>query len=118
MDEAAKAEQADQAKAEKPEAAEKGGASHPHQELVGTYRDKGYGDVVIEQGTDTLMIRYYRFNHPLQQVEYDIFKSVGGIINRKVNFISDSKGVVSKLEIQFDRSTPAIVFERVADDTK
>ena len=48
----------------------------------------------------------------MDHITHNVFKTVNGIVNRSVHFISDMEGEIDRLEIQWDRSTDPIVFKR------
>jgi CubicO group peptidase (beta-lactamase class C family) len=82
-------------------------------EYAGAYENEGYGTIVITKDKGELQINYYRYHATMELLNYEVFKTVGGIINRKVIFNSDSKGNISNLAIQWDRSVNPIIFNKI-----
>ena len=82
-------------------------------EYVGEYENDGYGKIEITKGQDELQMNYYRYQVTLDLLKYEIFKTVGGIINREVKFNTDVKGNVTNLEIQWERSVNPIIFNKI-----
>ena len=82
-------------------------------EYVGAYENEGYGTIIITKDKDELQMKYYRYQVPLEFLSYEIFRTVGGIINREVIFNTDKKGNINNLSIQWDRNVNPIVFEKI-----
>ena len=82
------------------------------EDYVGTYTDEGYGEIVITKIEDKLHFKYYRFDVDLEHLNHNVFKTIKGIVNRKVNFLASTNGDINRLEIQWDRSVKPIVFKK------
>lgn len=79
-------------------------------EYVGEYKDDGYGIIKIILKNNQLQFKYYRYNVKLEHIKNDVFKTIKGIVNRKVNFLSNSNDEINRLEIQWERSIKPIIF--------
>jgi CubicO group peptidase (beta-lactamase class C family) len=82
------------------------------EDYIGTYIDEGYGEIFVSKRENKLHLKYYRFDVDLEHLNHNVFKTIKGIVNRKINFISNTSGEIDRLEIQWDRSTKPIIFEK------
>lgn len=80
------------------------------EQYIGAYEDPGYGTIVIATKENRLNFKYYRYQVNLEFIDNDSFKTIAGIINRKVEFKTNESGDIDRLEIQWDRSVKPIVF--------
>ena len=89
--------------------------SHNLGDYVGTYKNDGYGNMIIEKSGDNLVLKFNKFIIPLSHYHYDVFQSdvntdFDGMV---IPFNSNSKGVVDTLSIPFEPTVKDIVFKRV-----
>lgn len=83
------------------------------EEYAGEYSNEGYGTIVISKEKEKLHMAYYRYQVTLDLLSYEIFRTVGGIINRDIIFNTDTKGKIINLAIQWDRNVNPIVFNKI-----
>ena len=83
------------------------------EEYVGEYSDNGYGSIKISIKDGQLQFKYYRYDVRLEHINHDIFKTINGIVNRKINFIPNTDNQIERIEVQWDRSVSPIIFKRI-----
>jgi CubicO group peptidase (beta-lactamase class C family) len=94
--------------------------SHRLEDYAGDYFNPGYGSlkVTIQQGQ--LSFLYNNITTPLEHWHYDTFNGLKAsdpvFEDSKVNFISDAKGNVARLEAPFEPTLDPIVFDKKPDE--
>jgi CubicO group peptidase (beta-lactamase class C family) len=94
-------------------------AVRPLGDYAGTYRDDGYGDLVIGDDGDGLTGSYGALSGPLEHRHLEVFNLVldlGGIVTPvPVQFFHDLDGEVSAAEVLLEQAVAPIRFARVPD---
>jgi CubicO group peptidase (beta-lactamase class C family) len=90
-------------------------ALHPFEDYIGTYNHPGYGDIIISQEGDQLVVTYYHFSGKMEHQQYDTFKGIseGDDIALDVRFVTDRNGQIEALYSLLDASVPEIRFDRL-----
>lgn len=87
---------------------------HPLEDYLGTYNHPGYGDVIISQEKDKLVITYYHFSGKMEHQQYDTFKgqTEEEDIALDVRFVTDRNGQIEAMYSFLDPSLPEIRFTK------
>lgn len=90
---------------------------------VATYRDKGYGDIVIglDEGT-TLTFQYRKIKEPMEHWHFDTFRVVDAgpesvFTDTQVQFQLSLNGDVESFRVMLEPAVDPIVFKRIADES-
>lgn len=94
--------------------------SHPLAEYAGEYEHPGYGIMTVSAASERLTARLGTLEYALEHFHYDIFTfSLTGPVSaerRKVAFVSDIDGRMSRLEAPLEPTGRDIVFRRRSPD--
>lgn len=86
------------------------------EEFTGTYKNKGYGKVKIENDGDSLVLYYNKLKVPMNHYHFNTFAPAKGsdLEGFLVNFDLNSAGKIKKLTIPFEPKVKPITFKRVS----
>jgi CubicO group peptidase (beta-lactamase class C family) len=93
--------------------------SHKLEDYAGDYFNPGYGDLKVALETGQLVFSYNNITTPLEHWHYDTYNGLKAadpvFEDFKLNFVSDAKGNVARLEVPFEPTLDPIVFEKKPD---
>lgn len=94
--------------------------SRPLSAFAGTYRDPGYGDLVVANGEAGLAARYGDMPARLAHWHYDVFETrdvriengdFGGL---KLSFLPAEDGSIGAVSVEMEENAPPVMFRRMA----
>jgi CubicO group peptidase (beta-lactamase class C family) len=93
--------------------------SRPLTAFAGTFRNKGYGDMIVQARPDGLFAAYNAMPMVLAHWHYDVFNALPqrgedeDLRNTKFVFQSNAEGQISGFIANMDENVPPILFERI-----
>nr|MDQ4088525.1 serine hydrolase [Pseudomonadota bacterium] len=92
-------------------------ASHALTDYAGTYSHPGYGPLTVSHGRGALSARYNDDASPLMHFHYEVFDATtedpeSVLLDGRLQFLSDSWGRISGLEVAIEPALPPVRFDR------